>query len=301
MTNLDSLVVFAKIAEAGSMSRAALTLGMPLSTVSRKLAALESQLGVRLIERSNRTLRLTEVGADVLEQAKQAAEIGDSIHNIASNSMTDVQGRLRLSAPPSISESLLIPLVRTFQSAHPKTRIDVLVTDRHVDHVSEGVDLTFRFGALKDSRLIARPILRYRHMLVASPQYLATTTAPERPSQLLHHRLFAFSFWAAKNSWTFVRDGKREVVSFEPVLSMNDYLGLAAALVAGGGIGELPPIVLPSAMEQGLLVEVMPEWKLRPFDLSLVHVSNRNVSRVVRAFIGFAAESVPKMFKGLPV
>ena len=300
MAELDALVVFAKVAEAGNLSQAALKLGMPLSTVSRKLATLESQLGARLIERSNRSLRLTAFGAEILEQAKQAADIGDSIRSIASNTVSAVRGRLRLSAPPSISERLLVPLIGAFQSAYPETRVDVLVTDRYVDHISEGVDLTFRVGALRDSRLIARPILRYRHVLVASPLYLARTKLPEHPKELLDHPLLAFSFWAAKNSWTFVRNGRQETVSFEPHLSMNDYSGLGAALAAGGGIGELPPIVSTSVIDEGILVEVMPEWQFRAFDLSLVHVSNRHVSKVVRVFIDFAAQMAPTLFKALP-
>ena len=300
MTNLDALVVFAKVAEAGSLSQAAVKLEMPLSTVSRKLMALEGQLGIRLIERTNRTLRLTEVGAEILEQAKQAADIDDAIRSIASNRVADVRGRLRLSAPPSISESLLIPLISAFQSKYPEARVDVLVTDRFVDHVAEGVDLTFRVGALKDSRLVARPILRYRHVLMASPDYIAKTKPPEHPGELVEHPLLAFSFWAAKNSWTFVKGGQQEVVTFEPTLSMNDYSGIASAIAAGGGIGELPPIVSPNAIRDGKLVEVMPDWQFRPFDLSLVHVSNRNVSRVVRVFIEFAALFAPKLFRGLP-
>lgn len=301
MSNLDALLVFAKVAEEGSLSRAAKKLKMPLSTVSRKLAALESKLGARLIERSNRTLRLTEVGAGILDQAKQVAAIDDSIRGVVSDSVSTVKGRLRLSAPPSISDSLLVPIIGAFQTTYPEARVDVLITDRHVDHISEGVDLTFRVGKLKDSTLIARPILRYRHVLVASPRYLESVVPPEHPNELVDHPLLGFSFWTTKKKWILEANGVQEVVSFDPHLCMNDYTGLAAALIAGHGIGELPPIVCPSALEEGALVEVMPEWRFRPLELSLVHVSSRQASKLVRLFIECAAELAPKLFKQLPV
>jgi DNA-binding transcriptional LysR family regulator len=221
MTDLNSLMIFAKVVEANSFSEAARRLSMPTSTVSRRIAELEAQLGVRLLERSTRSLRLTDVGSEVLEHAQRSADLGDAVDNIVSNVVSDVSGVLRLSAPPSISDSLVVPLVNGFQGSYPNVRVSIFFTERYVDHIAEGIDLVFRFGALKDSSLIARRILTYRHQLVASPAYLKT------------------------HSWSFTHaNGKdRETMTFDPYLSMNDYVGLAHALMAGAGIGELPPIL----------------------------------------------------------
>ena len=148
MTDLNSLTMFAKVVEANSFSEAARRLDMPLSTVSRRIAELETQLGVRLLERSTRRLRLTEVGSELLEHAQRSAELGETVGDIVSNRRSKVSGVLRLSAPPSISDSFLVPLVNAFQTSHPNVRVDVFVTDRYVDHMVEGVDLVFRSPAI---------------------------------------------------------------------------------------------------------------------------------------------------------
>ena len=302
MTDLNSLVVFAKVVEANSFSEAARRLKMPVSTVSRRIAELEDQLGVRLLERTTRNLRLTELGADVLEHAIRSAEIGEAVSSIVSNRLSDVSGTLRLSAPPSISDTLLTPLITAFQASYPNVRVQILVTDRFVDHIAEGVDLVFRLGALKDSSLVARRLLTYRHQLVASPAYLEGCDPPRKPQDLLGHRLLSFSHWKPDSSWTFIhRNGKdRETLTFQPYIAMNDFAGLAPALLAGGGIGELPPVVQPELVRQGRLVEVMPDWRFRTFDLSLVHLGNRHIPKPCRLFKEFATQMAPTLFPELP-
>jgi DNA-binding transcriptional LysR family regulator len=302
MTDLNSLVIFAKVVDANGFSEAARRLKMPISTVSRRIAELEDQLGVRLLERSTRSLRLTDVGSDVLEYAQRGAELSDVVDNIVSNRLSDVSGLLRLSAPPSLSDTLLAPLVCAFQAAYPRVRVQIFVTDRFVDHIAEGVDLVFRLGALKDSWLVARKILSYRHQLVASPAYLRASKAPETPRDLLGHRLLAFSHWNPGNRWHFVHANTkdRETLTFQPHLSMNDYTGLASALVAGTGIGELPPLVQPELLRDGRLVEIMPAWRFQTFDLSVVYLGNRNTPRPVHVFKEFAAQMAPTLFPALP-
>ena len=300
MTDLNALLVFAKVVDAASFSEAARRLGMPISTVSRKVAELEDQLGVRLLERSTRQLRLTDIGSDVLEHAQRGVEVSEAVESVVSNQLSDVKGTLRLSAPPSVADSVLAPLVTAFQASYPAVHVHILVTDRFVDHIAEGVDLVFRVGPLQDSNLVARRVLRYRHRLVASPSYLAAVEPPRTPKDLLNHRLLAFSFWTPKNAWTFVNGERRETITFTPYLAMNDYLGLAKALVSGSGIGELPPIVRPELMRQGDLVEVMPDWRFRTIDVSTVHLGNRHVPRPVRLFKEFAARMAQNLFEPLP-
>lgn len=301
MTDLNSLMIFAKVVEAKSFSDAARRLKIPLSTVSRRVSDLEKQLGVRLIERSTRRLRLTDVGSEVFEQGKHSVEISEAVDNIASNHLSTVSGELRLAAPPSISDSLLAPLVGAFQASYPNVRIQVFITDRIVDQIAEGVDLAFRVDPqLKDSSLIARKLLTYRHQLVASPAYLAGCKPPQKPRDLLQHRLLAFSFWKPMNVWSFVNGKKKETLTFHPHLSMNDYAGLAAALLAGTGIGDLPPLVQPELLRDGRLVEVMPDWRFALFHLWLVHTGNRYITRPVRVFKEFASQTAPTLFPKLP-
>src|SRR5215831_17378975 len=301
MTDLNSLMMFAKVVEAKSFSEAGRRLKVPTSTVSRRVADLEEQLGVRLIERSTRSLRLTDVGSEVFEQAKHSSEINDAVGNIASNHKSTISGELRLAAPPSISDSFLAPILGAFQASYPNVRIQVFITDRIVDQIAEGVDLAFRVDPeLKDSSLVAHKILTYRHQLVASPTYLAGCKAPERPQDLLQHRLLAFSFWKPTNTWNFVNGKKKETLTFHPHLSMNDYAGLAAALLAGTGIGDLPPLVQPELVRNGQLVEVMPNWHLTILCLWLVHTGKRYLTRPVRLFKELVSQMAPTLFPTLP-
>ena len=303
MTDLNSLLVFAGVVDASSFSEAARRLQMPVSTVSRRVAELEDRLGVRLLERSTRNVRLTGIGAEVYEHARRALELREAVENTVSNNQTNVSGLLRLSAPPSISDSLLVPLICAFQASYPNVRIQILISDRLIDHIADEIDLALRVGVLKDSTLVAKKLLTYRHRLVASPAYLASWVIPERPADLLGHRLIAFSKGNRECAWEFTHIGgaEQELVTFPPYLSMNDYAGLAAALVNGAGIGDLPPVVCPALFASGMLVEVLPDWHFPTFDLSLVHLSNRHISRPVRLFKDFASQMAPGLFQGLPL
>jgi DNA-binding transcriptional LysR family regulator len=302
MTDLNALIIFAKVVEAKSFSEAARRLGMPISTVSRRVAELEDQLGVRLLDRSTRNLRLTDLGTEVLEQATRSVEINDAVESIVSNQLTNVTGTLRLSAPPNISDTLLTPLVTAFQASYPNVRVHILIAERFVDHIADGVDIVFRLGGLKDSSLVARKILTYRHQLVASPDYLKGREPPETPQDLLCHRLLSFSYGRPESSWTFVHVNRRdqETLTFQPHLTMNDFAGLTPALLAGGGIGDLPPVVQPDLVRDGRLIEVMPNWRFRTLDLSLVHLGNRHMPKALRVFKDFAVQMAPTLFPNLP-
>ncbi len=302
MADLNSLVVFAHVVEANSFSEAARRLKMPTSTVSRRIAELENQLGVRLLDRSTRRLRLTDVGSDLIGHAQQGAQLSDAISSIASNYGATVSGRLRLSAPPSISDSLLAPLINAFQVRFPEVRVQVLIAERAVEHIEDGIDLIFRIGQLSDSALVGKKLLSYRHQLLAAPDYLKKFPPVRHPQDLRKHRLLSFARWKPRDQWIFEHvDGTaKETVFFNPYLSMNDYAGLAPAITNGVGIGELPPVVLPQLSRKGALVEVMPKWRFRTFDLWLLHLGNRHLSRAVQAFNAFAVEKIPGLFPKLP-
>lgn len=302
MADLNALLIFAKVAEVRSFSEAARRLHMPISSVSRRVADLEHQLGVRLLERSTRSLRLTDVGSDVVEHARRGAEAGEAVDQIISDLRASVSGLLRVSAPPGLSDSFLAPIIGAFQQANPDVCVQVLITERAIDPVVDGVDLGFSVGALKDSALIAHRVLTYRHQLVASPEYVARHPPPEHPRDLLGHRLLSFSHAARDDHWWFARaDGTdEEELTFRPRLSANDYAGLAAALLAGAGVGELPPVVHPGLLRDGRLVEVMQDWRFRPVDLAVVHAGGPYVPRTVRVFKECVVRMAPLLFPALP-
>jgi DNA-binding transcriptional LysR family regulator len=300
--DLNSLVLFAKVVEAKSFAGAAKHLGMPLSTLSRRVAELEECLGVQLIERSTRTLRLTDVGAELLECARKNVEISEVAAAIIQKRTSGVAGTLRLSAPPSISDSLLAPLLNGFQTEHPDVRIQVLVTDRLVANIAEGVDLAFRVGPLEKRAADSTLVMTYRHQLLASPKYLEKHACPLEPSDLLQHRLLSFSFWKPSSDWIFVQThgSGRQTITFEPVLSINEFGGLISLLLEGQGIGEVPPIVRPHLTRSGELVEVMPDWRFRTFALSLVHPESRHLTKTLTLFRDYVTGMAPKLLPDLP-
>jgi DNA-binding transcriptional LysR family regulator len=302
MTDLNSLAIFAKVVEASSFSRAARRLNMPVSTVSRRVTELEDQLGVRLIERSTRCLRLTDIGAQIFEHAQRSVELGEAVDDLKFNRVPGLTGVVRLSAPPNIIDSLVAPVVTAFQAAHPHVRVQIMVAARAIDHVADGADLVFRVGTLNDPSLVAQKILTYRHQLVASPTYLAVHEPLKSPQDLARHRIIAFSPIQTDVHWIFSHASGtgQETVRIRPHLSMNDFAGLTAALADGGGIGDLPPIVMPELIREGRLVEVLPDWRFQTFDLWIAHLDHRRLSRPVRVFREFLHEMVPTLFPSLP-
>ena len=186
-------------------------------------------------------------------------------------------------------------MIEAFQVEYPKVIVQCLVTDRRVDHISDGVDLSLRVGELRDSSLVARRLLRYRAVLVASPGYLARAGVPKHPSELPLHGFVAFSQWDTTLRWDLEKGEETEKVEIEPQIAINDYAGILRAVIDGHGISEIPSIVCGMALKDGRLVEVMPDWQFAPTTIAAIYPSNRNLSRVVRLFRDFCVERFPSM------
>jgi len=296
--NLNALRIFAKVAEANSFSEGARRLGLPVSTVSRQVADLETQLGVRLLERSTRRLRITDIGAEVLEEARVAADVRESILGLVSSRSSSVSGILKISAPPRIAKSLVMPLIGAFQSLYPDVRIQMTISDRAADLSTSDFDLLLKVGPMKDSSQMSRKILTFRDRLLASPCYLRNRRAPETPGELYGHRLLALSSGQPNNKWSFTNNNHREgiALAIQPHLVVNDPASLAEALLTGTGLGNLPSMAVGDLVQTGQLIELMPQWRFSTLDVSIVHASNRHVRRSVQEFIRLAAKLAPALF-----
>lgn len=293
MHDLNAMAVFAQVAQSGSFSAASKHLGMPLSTVSRKVSDLEASLNVKLLERSTRSLRLTEIGAVYFDHCRQGMEAFNTANLVVEDRQAQVSGLLRISIPPSLAESFFVPIIGLYQSRYPKANVAVLITERIVDRIEDGIDLSFRAGPMADSSLIARKLIRYRHVLVGAPAYLAAHGAPECPSDLTKHRLIAFSFWRqSKKSWTLNSGTKRQTVTFEPNAAFNDYAAVHRAVVLGQGLAEVPHILCGDSLAEGALVEVLPRWRFQDVDLQAVHTGTKNMSRLTRLFLDTCSEHI---------
>lgn len=291
----NAMALFVKVVENHSFSKTAQRENVPVSTVSRKISELEKTLGVRLLERSTRQLRMTEMGQAYYEHCRRGVDEFEAANLLINDRQREVSGTLRLSVPPNLSGVLVVPLVTGFQALYPNVVIRVLVTDRYVHLIEDGIDLALRVGELDDSNLVARRLLRYRHLLVASPDYLEKTGHPQHPQELHDHPLIAFSLWFEETAWSLSNGKKREKVLVKPRLSINDFNGVQQAILDGLGIGEIPSILCGELLEAGRLVEVIPDWHFEPVSLSAVYSTRVNLARVVRLFKDFCVEHIDEL------
>src|SRR6266478_6082015 len=201
-TDKNAMALYVKVVESGSFSKAAVREGVPVSTVSRKIADLEKSLGVRLLERSTRQLRMTEIGQEYFERCRRGLTELEAADALVTDRQNEISGRLRISIPPSLSDIVIVPLVNAFQTLYPKVVVHCLVTERHVDHIADGIDLSLRGGDHKDSSLVASTVTIHRPTLVASPAYLAGIESLSHPQEILPHVRIAFSRWERPVQWT---------------------------------------------------------------------------------------------------
>lgn len=297
--DLNAMVLFARVLQHGSFSAAARRAGVPVSTVSRKISNLERQLGVRLLERTTRAVNPTEAGREYLLHCEQIIDAMESAQAALKERQADVTGTLRLAAPPSLSDVLLVPLVDGFLRQYPKVSVKVLVTDRHLDLVQDEVDISLRVGPQPASSLIFRRLLRYRHILVAAPAYVASAEALEEPADLTRHRLLGFTKWFDETTWTLSNGSRTERVPAKLWLGINDYAGVVRAAVAGMGVAEIPSIVCQHELSQGRLVPVLADWRFEEVDLSAFYLSRRHPSRVVELFLGHCVADVENVSRSI--
>ena len=288
-TDKNAMAQYVKVVEAGSFSKAAASEGLPVSTLSRKIAELEKALGVRLLERSTRQLRMTGIGRDYFELCRRGLTEFEAADALMTDRRTEISGRLRISVPPSMSDLVIVPLFAAFQKAYPNAVVHCLVTERDVDHIADGVDVSLRVGHRHDSSLVAPTVATLRPRLVASPGYLAGIEALTHPQEIVPHVNVAFSRWERPVQWTLCCGDDTVHVKPEPRLALNDYAGVQQSVVDGLGISEVPSFICDAALNDGRLVEVLPEWRFATITMAATYPSNRYLSPLVRAFKDFCA------------
>lgn len=278
--DLNEASIFAKVVESGSFSAAGRALDLPKSTVSRKVAALEARLDVRLLHRTTRRMGLTDAGRAYHAHALRAVEELQAAERAVA-SLDDVpRGRLRVSAPPNLP--FLAPICAAFLRAHPGVQLELDCGDRRVDLVEEGWDLALRAGRLEDSSLVARRIATWTGLLVASPRYLRTHGTPREPDELeQHHGLF----FGRVDRWTLVRSRRKARVSPLPRLVTNDLETIEAAAADGQGVALLPQFRCAAQLDAKRLRRVLPQWSGPSIPLHAVYPTRRHLPARVRAFV----------------
>lgn len=287
--DLDGIAIFVKVVQAGSFSKAARQLGMPNTTVSAKVARLEKRLGVTLIQRTTRKLHVTPAGQAYFEQCLQGLAAIEAAEAEISLSAAQPRGLLRITAPADVAHTLLPAVVRRYLERHPLTRVELVVTNRVVDLVAEGVHLAVRAAPLGDSTLMARRFMSFSGGLWASPAYLERSGTPRTPRDLSRHACMAFPRFSA--SGLQLGDGRsRARMAFSSRAAADDLQTLRTFALQGEGIAPLPDFVCTEAADSGELVRVLPKWTWVRGALSFVYPGQRFVPANVRAFIDTALE-----------
>jgi DNA-binding transcriptional LysR family regulator len=299
--DLNEIVVFARVVETRSFTAAAQQLGLPKSTVSRKIAQLEERLGVRLLQRTTRKLNLTEVGQAYYERCQRIVQDIAAAEQVVIDMQTAPRGLLRVTVPVDLGSTFVGALIAEFIAAYPDIQIDLDLSDRVVDLIEEGVDLGLRFGPLTESTLIARKLGAVQMRLCASSEYVAKRGAPTTIAQLAEHDALVFAPSGRAMTWTLRGpDGAVEDALLRSRLVSNGMLALRDAMRAGGGVALLPEIVIADDVAAGRVAIVLPAWSAGPAELFAVYPSTRNLSPKVRAFLEFvvARMSPPPWARG---
>lgn len=281
--NLNSARIFANVVARGSFSSASRLMGIPVATVSRRVAELESSLGVRLLERSTRKLRLTEAGATLYGFVSRGVEEMDAGRLALSEKEQDLRGRLRFSMPPGFEP--MWALLDNFQAVHTNIEIDLFVSARRLDFIEDGIDVALRIGDVASQSAIARLLMTYRHRLVASPEFLGKVSI-QSPEDILSVNCAA---WSQRNDVIVWALGDKNL-TISPFLRANDYLHMRYLALMGKCVTELPPFLCQKDMESGKLVEVLPDFAMPEQPVHLVYPSRKSLSRITRIFIDHCVE-----------
>lgn len=290
MDRLASMEAFVRVAESRSFSEAARRLRSSKSLVSRQVAALEAELGVRLFHRTTRSLSLTEEGRGYHAQiARILAEIEEANLSV-SQAQAAPRGRLRVSAPMSFGILHLAPAIRDFLARYPEVELDLSLNDRYVDVVDEGFDVAIRIGRLADSSLVARRLASNRMILCASPGYVTQHGAPKDPDELKRHQCLCYSTNSLTPEWVFARtDGTPWPVQIDGPLHANNGDVLRCAALQGLGVVYLPSFIVGQDVQAATLVSLLPEFIPTDTAIHAVYPHTRHLSPKVRAFIDFLA------------
>ena len=292
LDRLTSLAAFTKTAETGSFTNAGASLGMSAQMVAKHVVGLENQLGGRLLARTTRQQRLTELGRAYYVRCKRILAEIEAADALAAQITLEPAGSLRISAPTVFGANGLVPLLTRYQDANPRIEIDLVLTDRVVDLVDEGFEAVFRVGPLKDSSLIARKLAPYRLTTAASPAYLARRGIPIEPSQLLRHDCLVYAQRSREpeNSWIFQRDGLVYPVQVQCRFKSNEVAALLAMAIEGAGIVLAAEDALREALMSGRLVRVLPNYASPSREMHLLFPPDRHRTPKLRAFIEAATD-----------
>jgi DNA-binding transcriptional LysR family regulator len=298
--DLNDLQFYAMVVEHGGFAAAERALGVPKSRLSRRIAQLENELGVRLLQRSTRKFAVTEVGQSVYRHAQTMLAEAQAAREAVDRVSAAPRGTIKVSCPVALAQELLAPLLPQFMKTHPQVRIQLHVSNRRVDVIQEGFDVALRVRSqlTDDSEMVARSFGQLRELLVASPRYLDRIGRPQLPADLAGHTTLSMSDDDARQRWTLHGpEGQVQRVDLTPALMAQDFPLLLAAARDGLGVVLLPELSCAEAIRKGELEVVLPEWNLPQGICHAIYPSRRGLLPAVRVFIDFLADRLPALIQ----
>lgn len=279
--------IFVRVVETGSFSAAARHEKIGQPAVSKAIAQLEDWVGVRLLLRSTRSLTPTDAGLSFLLRAKRAMEEADEALLAARGNAGGLSGRLRVSAAVCFARLHIVPKLPQFLAQHPELDIDLMLEDRNIDLIEEGIDVALRMGSLPDSGMTARRIAQGRRLVIATPSYLTRAGVPKAPEDLLTHETVIYTRDGGGESWTFRKGASELATSVKGRVRISATEGLRAAVMADVGLTIASEWSFTPELVSGAVVAVMEDWVLPPINLSAVFPAGRLISTKARAFVDF--------------
>lgn len=282
--NLNALNMFVLVVQHGGFTEASRKSGIAVATISRNVKELEASLGIRLLERSTRHLRATTEGELLYQFSSRGFDEIKAGQLALADQSGSLKGSLRLSIPENVD--FWWEVLNEFQNTYPDINLDIFTSERRIDLIADGVDVALRIGELKTQTAIARKISDFRHVVVASPQYILEKGKPETPDQLVQ---FPCASWWVNQENIMWNLGEKDY-EILPVVKVNDYGHLLKLALDGRVITELPPLMAKPHLRSGQLVHLFPEQKLPTQSLNLLYLSQKHPSPISRAYIDFCLE-----------
>ena len=287
MDRLAAMQVFAKVVETGSFSAAARQLRVGQPAVSKTIAQLEERLGLPLLLRSSRSLSPTEAGQNFYEHAKLAIVQADEAELAARGAGAGLTGRLRVSAAVTFARLTFVPRLGSFLKQHPQLEIELVLDDRNVDLVGEGIDVALRMGHLADSTLSARKIASLRRMVLATPRYFAREGVPQSPNDLARHEAVIYAIRGGGAVWSFSKNGAEETIALRGRIRTTAAEAVRESVFADLGLTVASEVMFGPELANGVVTQALADWALPPIDLWTIFPSGRRATAKARAFASF--------------
>ena len=292
---LQEMAIFVKVVETGSFSETARQMGATPSAISRAISRLEKVLGTRLLQRTTRKLRLSESGQQIYVNCLDMVNAAQAVMESSGQFHSEPQGTVRMSVPKAVGHFMLHPHMPEFFQRYPKIDVQMLLEDRYVDFIDDGVDLAIRITDHPPGGLMGRRLIEINHLLCATPQYLAEHGTPEQPQDLKQHSCIYLGEQPSDSKWKFQQGSKTITVQVSGRYSANHTGIRLDAALKHIGIASLPYFVARHALQDGRLIQVLPDWYFKTYysgDAWLLYPPTRHLPPKLRVFIQFLAEKL---------